>query len=210
MKAIIFGSTGGTGCQLVTQMLKQGHEVTAFARNPDKITQIHKNLTIVKGNILDISAVEQAVQEHDVVLCTLGMPNIMDKSGLRAKGTKNIIQVMEKMNIKRLVCQSSLGTGDSHRLLPWHYKYLISPLFMKQLYSDHLIQESHIKASSLEWVIVRPGVLSDGKQTGVYQYGASTDNKAIKAKISRADTANFMLKQLDSSDFLYKTPYISY
>ena len=210
MKLIIFGSTGGTGRQLVMQALEQGYDVTAFACSPEKIDQTHEKLKVIKGNVLDISSVEQSMQGYDAVLCSLGLPNIMDKSGLRANGTKNIVRAMEKMNIKRLICQSALGTDDSHDLLPFHYKYLLVPLIMKRLYADHANQESCIKKSQLEWVIVRPGALTNGQRTGVYKHGFTANNGAIKAKISRADTAEFMLKQLTDDSYLYKTPCISY
>jgi len=210
MKIIIFGSTGGTGSELIKQALEQGHEVTAFARNPEKIIQTHEKLSVIEGDVLNNLSVEKAVQGHDAVLCSLGMSNIMDKSRLRARGTKHIVQAMEKMNMKKLICQSSLGTGDSYNLLPFHYKYLIAPLFMKKLYEDHSAQEKHIKNSQLEWIIVRPAVLSNGEHTGNYKYGLTSKNIKIKAKISRADTADFMLKQLTDNAFLYKAPYISY
>ena len=118
MKLIIFGSTGGTGRQIVAQALEQGHEVTAFARSPEKLDQKHEKLKVVQGNVLDFASLERAIQGQDVVLCTLGLPP-MDKSNLRANGTKNIIRAMEKTGVKRFICQSSAGVGDSSDTLPF-------------------------------------------------------------------------------------------
>ncbi len=210
MKLIIFGATGGTGSQLVEQAIEQEYNVTAFARSPEKIQLTNKRLEIVKGNVLDMASIENAMQSHDAVLCTLGVSNIMDKSKLRANGTANIISAMGKMGIKRLICQSALGTGSSHVFLPFYYKYFLIPLFMKRLYKDHSIQEKHIINSRLEWTLVRPGILTNDERTGVYKHGFTTDNKATTVKISRADTADFMLKQLKSNRYLYKTPCIAY
>lgn len=210
MKLIIFGSTGRTGRQLVTQALEQGYDVTAFARNPEKFDLSHEHLKVVKGDALDPASVERALQGQDVVLCSLGMPNIMDNSQLRARGTKNIIHAMEKAAIRRFICQSGLGAGDSHEALPFHYKYLIAPLFMRALYADHNLQENYIRSSQLDWTIVRPGTLNDGERTGTYQHGYTTENKPTTIKISRADTAHFMLQQLTNSHYLHKTPCISY
>jgi putative NADH-flavin reductase len=209
MKLIIFGSTGGTGRQIITQALEQGYEVTAFARNPEKLDQEHDKLEVIKGNVLEFASVERAIQGQDIVLCTLGMPAIMDKSRLRANGTKNIIRAMEKHGIKRLICQSALGVGDSYEILPFYYRYFIIPLFMRRLYADHNIQENYIKDSQLDWTIVRPGNLTDGEHTGSYQHGFTAKNKTITLKISRADTADFMLKQLADNNYLHKTPCIS-
>jgi len=210
MKLIIFGSTGRTGLQLITQALEMGHEVTAFARNPEKINLKHDNLIKLKGNALDYDSVVTALQGQDAVLCALGMPNILDKSQLRAKATENIIAGMEKSGVKRFICLSSLGAGDSHEILPFHYKYIIAPLIMRHLFVDHNLQEDHIEKSKLDWTIVRPGNLTDGEYTGNYQEDFKTINKTIAIKISRADTADFMLKQLQDNKYLHKAPCISY
>ena len=209
MKLIIFGSTGDTGRQVVTQALEQGHEVTAFARSPEKLDQKHEKLQVIKGNVLDFSSVERAIQGQDVVLCTLGLPP-MDKSNLRANGTKNIIRAMEKTGAKRFICQSSDGVGDTRDTLPFLMKYLIVPFILRRAFADHEIQENYIKESQLEWIIVRPVALTDGEHTGSYQHGYTADNKTVKFKISRADTADFMLKQLADNNYLHKTPSISY
>ena len=209
MILIIFGSTGDTGRQVVTQALEQGHEVTAFARSPEKLDQKHEKLQVIKGNVLDFSSVERAIQGQDVVLCTLGLPP-MDKSNLRANGTKNIIRAMEKTGAKRFICQSSDGVGESRDTLPFLMKYLIVPFMLRRAFADHEIQENYIKESQLDWIIVRPVALTDGEHTGSYQHGYTADNKTVKFKISRADTADFMLKQLADNNYLHKTPSISY
>ena len=209
MKLIIFGSTGSTGRQVVTQALEQGYDVTAFARSPEKLDQKHEKLQVIKGNVLDFASVERAIQGQDVVLCTLGLPP-MDKSNLRANGTKNIIRAMEKTGIKRFICQSSDGVGDSRETLPLLMKYLIVPFMLRRAFADHEIQENYIKESQLDWIIVRPVALTDGEHTGSYQHGYTADNKTVTFKISRADTADFMLKQLADNNYLHKTPSISY
>ncbi len=210
MKLIIFGSTGGTGRQVVGQALEQGHDVTAFARSPEKLNQKHEKLQVVKGNVLDFASVERAIQGQDAVLCTLGLPAIMDKSNLRANGTKNIIRAMEKTGVKRFICQSTAGVGDSSATLPFLMNYLIVPFMLRRVWADHEIQENYIKESQLDWIIVRPAAINDGELTGSYQQGFTADNKTVTSKISRADTADFMLKQLADTNYLHKTPCISY
>ncbi len=210
MKLIIFGSTGGTGRQVMEQALEQGHDVTAFVRSPEKLNQKHEKLQVVKGNVLDFASVESAIQGQDAVLCTLGLPAIMDKSNLRANGTKNIIRAMEKTGVKRFICQSSAGVGDSSDTLPFLMKYLIVPFMLRRVWADHEIQENYIKESQLDWIISRPAALTDGEHTGSYQHGFTADNKTVTSKISRADTADFMLKQLADNNYLHKTPCISY
>jgi len=209
MKLIILGSTGSTGRQVVTQALEQGHDVTAFARSPEKLDQKHEKLQVIKGDVLDFASVERAIQGQDVVLCTLGLPP-MDKSNLRANGTKNIIRAMEKTGVKRFICQSSDGVGDSRDTLPFLMKYLIVPFMLRRAFADHEIQENYIKESQLDWIIARPVALTDGEHTGSYQHGYTADNKTVTFKISRADTADFMLKQLADNRYLHRTPSLSY
>lgn len=209
MKLVVFGSTGSTGRQVVAQALEQGHDVTAFARSPERLDQEHERLQVVQGDVLDFPSVERAIQGQDAVICTLGMPP-MDKSGLRAKGTKNIVRAMEGTGVKRLICQSSVGVGDSSDTLPALMKYVIVPLMLRRAFADHEIQESCIKETQLDWVIARPAALTDGERTGSYQHGYAAEGRTVTNRISRADTADFMLKQLADNCYLLRTPSISY
>jgi putative NADH-flavin reductase len=209
MKVIIFGSTGSTGRQVVTQALEQGHDVTAFVRSPEKLGLQNEKLQVIKGDVLDLASVESAIQGQDAVLCTLGRPP-MDKSNLRANGTKNIIRAMEKTGVRRFICQSSDGVGESRETLPPFMKYIIVPFMLRRAFADHEIQENHVKESQLDWVIARPTALTDGEHTGSYQHGYTAENKTVTFKISRADTADFMLKQLADDSYLHATPSISY
>jgi len=213
MKIVVFGSTGGTGRQIVKQALDLGYVVTAFARNAEKVNLNHPNLKVTIGDVLNADSVAQAIHGQDAVLCAVGMPNSMDKSQLRTKATRNIITAMKQSRVSRLICQSSHGTGKSYEILPWYYKFLLVPLLMRHLYADHNQQESDIKESSLAWTIVRPASLIKGGVTDCYHQNFTDDTKSdkkISLKISRADTANFMLKQLINNNFLHKTPSISY
>ncbi len=94
--------------------------------------------------------------------------------------------------------------------LPLRYRYFIASLFMGHLYEDHNLQESNIRESRLDWTIVRPGSFIDGSRTGSYQHGFTADNNTITVKISRADVADFMMRQLADNDYLNKAPGISY
>lgn len=209
MKLIIFGSTGGTGRKLVEQALERGYEVTAFVRNPKKLSQKHGRLTIVQGDVLDPESVEKAIKGHDAVICALGQPP-KDKTNLRTNGTKNIVHAMEKASVKRLICQSTAGAGDSRNTLPFMMRYLIVPLFLRRVWADHEMQEEIVKESHLDWTVARPAALTDDDFTGVYQEDYSADNRTVTSKISRADTADFMLKQLADDSYLHKTPCLSY
>ena len=209
MKLLVFGSTGGTGRELLKQALDQGHNVVAYARNPAKIDDIqHASLQVVRGDVLDSAVVERAVAGQEAVLSTIGAG--AERTTLREDGTRNIVEAMEKTGVQRLICQSSLGVGDSRTNLPFFTKYIIVSLFLRHAFADHERQEAIVKQSSLDWTIVRPPHLTDGPRTGAYRHGLPTTDTRITGKISRADVADFMLKQLTDDTYLHKTPGLSY
>lgn len=212
MNLLIFGATGGTGRELVKQALEKNHSVTAFARNPYAITHKHSNLRIIQGDVMNPASVEHSMKGHDVVLSSIGSP--ANKIGtIRSEGTQNIIRAMGKKGLRRFVCQTSLGYADSKQLLdqtPLYFKYLIVPFLLKKGFADHNTQEQYIRQSNLDWIIVRPGILTDGDHTGAYKHGFPANDKTVKVKISRADVADFMLNQITDNTYLYKTPGLSY
>lgn len=155
---------------------------------------------------MEYGSVENAVRNQDAVLYALGDGR---KGKIRAAGTRNIIEAMEKTGVRRLVCESTLGVGDSRENLNFFWKYVMFGLFLRAAYADHEKQEKYIRESNLDWIIVRPSAFTDGERTGEYGHGFSAIEKGMTLKISRADVADFMLKQLTEGVYLRKTPGIS-
>ena len=207
MKLLIFGSTGSIGHQLVKQALEYGYTVSAFSRDPSKLDIKHNNLKVVQGDAMDFPSVEKAVQGRDAVLCSLGAGS---KGTVRSEGTRNIVCAMEKAGVQRFICQSTLGIGDSWDNLSFLWKYIMFRGLLRQAYADHVGQEDYVKQSHLDWTIVRPGAFTDGNRTGKYRHGFPGTDKTTKLKISRADVADFMLKQLTDDTYLHKMPGLSY
>ncbi len=209
MKLLIFGSTGETGRQLVEQSLEQGHIVTAFARNPQKLDIEHENLTVFQGDVMDLTSVQEAVRGQDAVLCVLGSGQ-KRTGAVRSEGTRHIIHAMEQVGIRRLICQTTLGAGDSWENLNFFWKYMMFGFLLREVFADHQLQENYVKQSHLDWTIVRPGAFVKGNRTGHYRHGFSSNDKTTKLKISRADVAEFILKQLANHLSIRQTPSISY
>ena len=209
MKLLVFGATGGTGRQVVEQAIEQGHKITAFVRNPAKLDIKHTNLKVVRGDVMDITSVEQAVQGQDAVVCVLGAGR-KTTGTIRSDGTQYIIQAMEKAGIRRFICQSTLGAGDSWENLNFLWKYIMFGFLLRQVFADHEKQEKYVKQSSLDWTIIRPGAFVDGERTGNYRHGFPGTDKTSKLKISRADVADFILEQLKDNSYIHKTPGVSY
>ena len=207
MNVIIFGATGTVGRHLVAQACAQGHKVTAFGRTAGGLAKSHPNLRTVAGDVLDVEAVATAVRGHDVVVCALGAGR---NGGVRAKGTANIIDGMQRHGIKRLICQSTLGAGDSAVHLNFFWKYVMFGLLLRPAFADHAEQERLVMGSGLDWTIVRPAAFTDGPATGAYKHGFSHSEKQLTLKISRADVAGFILTQLTQDTYLRKAPGLSY
>lgn len=208
MKLVVFGATGATGRELVGLALEQSHVVTAFARDPAKLEVSHPNLNVIRGDVLDPAAVQSAVQGQEAVLCAIGAG--AKRSTLRADGTRNILRAMEKAGVRRLVCQSSYGIGDTRDKLSFLLKYVLVPLVLRHAFADHEAQERVIRQSRLDWTIVRPVGLAKGRRTGIYRHGNLGAGAPAGAKISHADVADFMLKQLTDSTYLRQAPGVAY
>ncbi len=208
MKLLIIGSTGTIGRHLVEQALQQGHTVTAFARNPAKPGLVaHPNLRVFQGDVLDLAAVQNAVTGQEAVLCALGAGR---KGQVRATGTQHIIQAMEQAGVQRLICQTSLGVGESWGNLNFFWKYVMFGLLLRSAFSDHERQEEAVRQSRLNWTIIRPAAFTDGALTGQYQHGFPATANDLTLNISRADVAHFMLQQLTIDTYLHKAPGLSY
>lgn len=209
-KIIVFGPTGTIGKHILQQALLTGNQVTAFCRNKSSLEPAkYPNLQIVEGDVYNAQQVTDSISGHDIVIIALGSGKNR-KSTVRSEGTKNIITGMKKHGTKRLICQSTLGAGDSNSNLNFFWKRIMFGWFLKQIFLDHELQEEYVKSSDLDWTIVRPGAFTDGEQTGKYKHGFSVLDKKIQLKISRADVADFILKQTQSDKYLFKTPGISY
>ncbi len=200
---IVFGASGKTGILIVYQALNQGHQVTAFARQPSKVTIEHKNLRIIRGDVLDYDKVKEAVQGHDVVLCALGVDKNKPNTVI-SDGTRNILKAMESTGVKRFICMSSAGIlGNDGGF--WFGK-IIMPLFLNHVFDDKKRQVNVIRESNADWVIIRPVGLTDAPKTNTYKVNPGIPTSK---SIPRADVADFMLKLLTDKRYDGQMPALS-
>ena len=210
MKLLIIGATGRTGQELIKQALEQGHSLTALVRNPKKLRMSHPNLCIIKGNILDFKKVQEAVAGQDAVLSALGHKRFFIKTNILSEGTRNILHAMEEENVKRFICITSLGINDSRFKLGLYYTLFVIPVIIFFYFWDKAKQEKLIQRSKLNWTIVRPGMLINGKKRGIYRHGDNVGSYILTKMISRADVAHFMLLQLNGTTYFRKSPGVTY
>jgi putative NADH-flavin reductase len=207
VKVLIIGATGATGQILMREALEQGHEVTALARNPSALAPEDHRLRVLQGNALDASSVGAAVAGQDAVLSALGTHSARPTT-LFSESTHNIISAMNRHGVRRLVCITGIGVGDSKGHVGFLYDRIIRPLVVRNVYEDKERQEEAIEQSDLEWVIVRPAQLTDEPAKGEYKVYLKGSYKA--KTISREDVAEFMLAQVKDDTYVHKMPVISY
>jgi putative NADH-flavin reductase len=208
MKLTIFGASGRTGHPLVEQALAQGHEVVAFVRDPAKLPIQHERLTFVQGDVADAAAVERAVAGSDAVLSALGHTSASPKD-IQTTATRNIVAAMRKHSVRRLVSLTGAGVSDPRdepKLIDRVIKTLLV-LVSKDVLKDAEMHADVIRASDLDWVIVRGPMLTEGPHTG--QYNVGYIGKGSGTRISRADVADFMLKQARDTTYLRQAPMVS-
>lgn len=210
MRILIVGSTGGTGRQLVRQALERGHQVTAFARRPEKLEIQHQNLRVVRGDVLDAASVGSAVAGQDAVVSALGHKRWLGPTRILSQGTANLLDAMAAHGVKRFVCETSLGVGDSFGRLGLYYTLFVIPVILPFYFWDKGRQEAIIRASAADWTIVRPGALNNGEPKGVRRSGPRVGSFLWTVRISRADVAAFMLDQLAADTYLRASPGISW
>jgi putative NADH-flavin reductase len=206
LRVLIIGATGGTGRQLVAQALERGYAVTALVRDPSRLQVDHPQLTVIQGDVLDQGSVDAAMRGQEAVLSALGHKRFFYPTRILSEGTRNILRAMEAHGVPRLVCVTSLGIGDSAGRMGLYYTLFVIPVILPFYFWDKTRQERLIARSDLEWVIVRPGALTNGDKRGRYRHGRKVGSFLLTVRISRADVADFMLHQLESDTYLRTAP----
>ena len=212
MKIVVFGATGIVGKAVVREALEKGHEVTVLTRDAGKVATRHERLHVVEGHVTDRNTVHNVLDGQEAVIKTLGIGGKGDgrPTTFVSEANKSIMEEMERMNVRRLVAISVIGAGDSLVFLPWIYRKLVLPLFMKwfqAIMDDKNRMEPMIKKSSLDWTIVRCTTVKERPATG--KVNATVDGKGLKFSISAADMATFIVNQLTDNRFLKQAPTIS-
>ncbi len=185
--------------------LDKGHRVSAFARGPEKLKLTHERLKLIQGNFHDAGSVNAAVAGHDAVIVTASATKLKafkENPNYFSQGTGYVIDAMKAHGVKRLAILSALGTGASRALTPKLLDLLMISWLLKLPFQDHERQEAQVMASGLQWVIARPGRLTDGPALGKY---VKTDKiEPVPNGISRADVADFLVDAVVTDTWLNK------
>ena len=210
-RILIIGASKGIGLEAVKRGLAHGHEVRAFARSADRIAVGHKRLEKRKGDARSPRDVASALDGVDAVIQTLGVsigPELILKPvRLFSQSTRVLVEAMERAGVRRLICVTGFGAADSRSRMGGLQRTAFR-LLLGRIYDDKEVQESLIRNSDLDWVIARPVILTNGPRNGRYQ--VLVDPRQWRGGfISRADVADFLIKQIEDDACLRKTPVLT-
>jgi putative NADH-flavin reductase len=195
VRVVVFGATGGTGREIVAQARAQGHDVTAFTRAE------HGDVTV------DREAVAKAIRGQDAVISALGRGYSFRSEQLMARAMDVILPAMKREGVRRLIAISAFGVGEQFYEAP-----LLAKIFfrtaLRHVYADKAIADDFIRRSGLDWTIVCPTELTNRPRSGSYRAGEHLELRGIP-RISRADVAEFVVKQLTDSSWVGKSVVIS-
>ncbi|BBF92896.1 NAD(P)-dependent oxidoreductase [Blastochloris tepida] len=208
-RVLIIGASRGIGLETVRQALDAGHRVRAFARSAEKIALSPPTLEKMNGNALARADVEAAVRGVDAVIQVLGVGagELFRPVRLFSDATRILIAAMEAARVKRLIAVTGYGAGDSRGSMSLLQRVPFQ-LLLGRAYADKDVQERMIQASALDWTIARPAVLTNGARTGRYKVlvEPATWRNGV---ISRADVADFLVKQIEDRSLLRKSPVLA-
>lgn len=209
MKLTVFGATGRTGVEVVEQGLAAGHEIRAVVRDSTRLAPDRAGLEVVVADVMDPATIVEAVAGSDAVISTIGTRNRRKPTTVCADTSRSIVEAMHKAGTRRLVVVS--GTGPFDEGEGPGMRYFIKPLgrlFLKHVFADFVAREKIVRASGLDWTILRPPSLTDKPATG--QYRTRRDlNLHRNFAVPRADLAHLILAVSTDSDTYDAAIYIA-
>lgn len=207
MKVLVLGAAGGTGRLIVLDALARGYSVVALVRSKARAIDL-PGAAIIEGDARDETALLRALNGCDAVVSSLGTGlSPFRKVTMLSTATRALISAMMRSGVRRLICITGVGAGDSRDHGGFLYDRLILPVLLRSVYEDKDRQEAAIRASSLDWTIVRPVMLSNEPARGNVR--AVTDLAGVHGgKIARADVARFVVDQLTTDIWLRQTPVV--
>ena len=204
----LFGGSGKTGREFLALALQQGHRVQALVRQPDLFPEQHPNLTVIPGDVLNAQSVARVVAGADAVVSLFG--HVKDSPPrVQTEGTRHIVAAMRTHGVRRIISLSGGGLPfeKDQPKLPDKLIRFIMKLFVPNVLQDAIEHAEVLKASGLDWTIVRGPRLTLQPATGKYRVGWVGVNASTS--LGRADLADFLLKQVASPEFVGSMPFVS-
>lgn len=198
LRLFVLGATGGIGRALIDQALDRGHQVTAFVRSPDKLGAPREGLTVRRGDPRSATELEAALQGADAVLSSLGPPG-PGRTTIIRDCARSTVAAMETAGVQRLLIVSAAMLFEDARLLA----AVLRSTLLRNVAVDCREMERVVTASALDWTIVRPPKLTNGRLTKNYLVEENRMPHGARS-LSRADVAHFLLDEVERSAHKHK------
>jgi uncharacterized protein YbjT (DUF2867 family) len=209
MKILVLGATGGTGRAIVRAANDAGHAVTALVRSSAKAADL-QGATLIEGDARDTASLTRALDGCSGVISSLGTGlSPFNAVTLLLEATRALVAAMRARQVRRLVCITGMGAGDSRGHGGFFFDRFFLPVLLRNVYRDKDRQEAEVRASGLDWIIVRPTILNDKPARGHVRALADLSGFHGGA-IARADVADFVVAQLTADTWLHKAPLITW
>jgi len=209
MKITVIGASSGIGLEAVKRALHRKHTVTGLSRSAVQLIGF-ENFHFMRGDALKKITVRKAIADADAVLVALGTPKNMKRTTLFSDFAKILVSLHEesKTNIPFIIV-SGFGAGESHQYVSaWYMKMFIKYL-MQDVYTDKSEMEKIISSSLMNWIIVRPSKLFNNGLTENYRVETELFHGMNIGDVSRADVADYMVKQAENPTDLKKFAVLS-
>jgi len=207
MKVLVLGASGATGREVVRAVIAQDFDVTAFVRDPARLTVGGQRLRVVQGDVGDAAAVAGAVKGQDAVISALGVSRPLHADPVVVDGIRHTLHAMDEQGVARLVYLSFIGVRDSRSAAGPLIRF-VARFPLRHEIADHETKEALIRASHCDWTIVRAPKLSNGEATGRFREGEDIAARSFFPVLSRADVAAFMVRQLRDRTYVRRAPRI--
>jgi putative NADH-flavin reductase len=164
MKIVLFGATGLAGKHILEQALAQGHQVTAFVRDPSKLELNHSALNVVMGDVWNEAEVKAVIQDQEAVLTALS-EGLVIQTEFQSKGIRIIGEAMKNTGVRRIltVCAMGILPGKDMEFINESPDY---PELYLPIGLEHRKVYHYLNSSGLDWTILCPPTILDAPYSG--------------------------------------------
>jgi putative NADH-flavin reductase len=209
VRVLVLGATGRVGRQVLDRARARGHDVGALLRSPEKLGDLATQIAVTQGDVLDAGRVAAAVAGHDAVVYAIGAGHVRTTT-LFSRSTAIVLEAMRQARVRRLICVTGVGAGDTRGHGGFVYDRIVFPLFTRGLYADKDRQEAMIAASDLDWTIVRPAPFSDAPAAELLQVVTRVAPGMVLSTIAPAEVATFIIDELEQNRYHRQAVFIGH
>jgi putative NADH-flavin reductase len=162
MKVALIGASGNIGSQILSELRARGHDVTAIARNPEKIA-VGPGVKPVRADVGDADALASALRGHDAVISSVRFRNF---------DPQTLLTAVKASGVKRLIMVGGAGSLEARPGV----QLVDTPDFPAAAKPEALAGRNALNLlraeAALDWTFFSPSaVIAPGERTGKFRLG---------------------------------------